>query len=418
MLNRLFAALQRRLDPGVEEHRARMRELVAAVSTLSRETQTATHDQQQAIDRLAAASLENQQHHRSIERDVTWLRTAVARQRRVNARLLRRAELDERSVRHAQRARERLRRLAGSRLPIIVGPWTGEVGFELLYWIPFLQWAMESFPIARERLVVLSRGGVAGWYGHVADAYVDAFTHVTPEEFRAATEAVKKQRTGRGFERKLLRAAMRERGLTRVHVLHPALMYDLFWSFWAYVSTVKQLDEHTLFKRLPAPPPLDGLPASYVAARFYFSRCFPDTADNRAFVSRTLARLAERTDVVLLNTPFSVDDHSDVTLRAPRVHTIAERMDPPTNLAVQSAVIAGARAFIGTYGGYSYLAPLYGVDSVGFYSRATFKRQHLDLAHRAFGRIGAARLSAVDITSVTALDLAVGSSDASAVLGQ
>jgi hypothetical protein len=23
---------------------------------------------------------------------------------------------------------------------IIAGPWTGEVGFELLYWIPFLNW--------------------------------------------------------------------------------------------------------------------------------------------------------------------------------------------------------------------------------------------------------------------------------------
>ena len=24
--------------------------------------------------------------------------------------------------------------------PILVGPWLGEVGFELLYWIPFLRW--------------------------------------------------------------------------------------------------------------------------------------------------------------------------------------------------------------------------------------------------------------------------------------
>ena len=35
------------------------------------------------------------------------------------------------------------------------------------------------------------------------------------------------------FERELVRAVMRERGLSRVHLLHPAMMYDLFWSFWA-----------------------------------------------------------------------------------------------------------------------------------------------------------------------------------------
>jgi hypothetical protein len=56
-------------------------------------------------------------------------------------------------------------RIARSRLPVIVGPWTGEVGFELLYWIPFLQWVRETFPIDPARMIVISRGGVASWYG-------------------------------------------------------------------------------------------------------------------------------------------------------------------------------------------------------------------------------------------------------------
>ena len=43
-------------------------------------------------------------------------------------------------------------------------------------------------------------------------------------------------------------------------------------------------------------------------------------------------------------------------------------MTPRNNLAVQTKVISGARAFIGTYGGLSYLAPFYGVNSLAFYS--------------------------------------------------
>ncbi len=31
---------------------------------------------------------------------------------------------------------------AGTR-PIAVGPWLGEVGFELLYWVPFVRWVAE-----------------------------------------------------------------------------------------------------------------------------------------------------------------------------------------------------------------------------------------------------------------------------------
>ena len=54
-------------------------------------------------------------------------------------------------------------------------------------------------------------------------------------------------------------------------------------------------------------------------------------------------------------------------------------MHPSTNLGVQTAIIANARAFVGTYGGYAYLAPFFGVHSTSFYSRTTFKRHHLDL---------------------------------------
>ena len=45
--------------------------------------------------------------------------------------------------------------------PIVVGPWLGEVGFELLYWIPFLRWALAEAGIAADRVTVVSRGGCA-----------------------------------------------------------------------------------------------------------------------------------------------------------------------------------------------------------------------------------------------------------------
>src|SRR5258706_1544785 len=47
--------------------------------------------------------------------------------------------------------------------PIIVGPWLAEVGYDVLYWVPFLRWFADKYGIPRERLIVLSRGGVARW---------------------------------------------------------------------------------------------------------------------------------------------------------------------------------------------------------------------------------------------------------------
>ena len=78
-------------------------------------------------------------------------------------------------------------------------------------------------------------------------------------------------------------------------------------------------------------------------------------------------------------------------------------MRPEDNLALQTAAIVGATAFVGTYGGYSYLAPLCGVSSVAFFSRQTFKQHHLELAHRAFQRLGGAQLNPVDVRLVQPL---------------
>jgi hypothetical protein len=409
---RWFSALRRRIDPGSERTRELLGDVSRHVAALDARLTGEAERQKERTATLTEAARTQQAHAARVDRELAWMRAMLVRQRKVNSQLLRRADLAERTAQYEQRVRDRLLRLSRSKLPIIVGPWTGEVGFELLYWVPFLQWACERFSIDRRRLIVLSRGGVLPWYAHLADRYADAFSFVSPEAFRDATEAVKKQRSSRTFDRQLVRSAMRAHGLTRAHVLHPKMMYDLFWSFWGYATTVRDLDKVTSYRALtpPAlPAAIAGLPRDYVAVRFYFSRCLPETPENRAFVERTLMSLTAQTHVVMLNTPFTVDDHRDFTMGdRSRIHSVADRMTPETNLAVQTAVVANARAFVGTYGGYSYLAPLYGVDSIAFYSKGNFKRQHLDLAHRVFARLGTARLLPVDVRSADSMALAFG----------
>jgi hypothetical protein len=57
---------------------------------------------------------------------------------------------------------------------------------------------------------------------------------------------------------------------------------------------------------------------------------------------------------------------------------------------VQDALVAGARAFVGTYGGFSYLAPFHHVPSYAFYSEPQgFSARHLALAREAIATMGA-----------------------------
>ena len=68
----------------------------------------------------------------------------------------------------ARDAAERRRAIAArgraARGPIVVGPWLAEVGYEVLYWIPFLRWFWDAHGVPRERLIVVSRGGMEAVY--------------------------------------------------------------------------------------------------------------------------------------------------------------------------------------------------------------------------------------------------------------
>jgi hypothetical protein len=311
-----------------------------------------------------------------------------------------------------------LQKLAKSERPLIVGPWLSEVGFELLYWIPFLNWVRTYRPIDPERVIVVSRGGVAPWYRSLGGRYIDLFDFFTPEKFREKNEvrmAASRQKhlLMTEFDREILKLVYQHTGSKQVDTLHPMYMYRLFYPFWKQQMSLNALEQFASFERLP---PIDAsavkrhLPKDFIAVRFYFNESFPDTEENKLFVARLLRTLTEQNDVVLLNPDLHIDDHWDMQpSRNPRIHTVDHLMTPSNNLDMQTQVISQARAFVGTYGGLSYLAPMYGVTALAFYSnREKFNVQHLELARRVFGRFKRGSYVVLDTSDLEVLGLAFG----------
>ena len=296
--------------------------------------------------------------------------------------------------------RRELRRVAQSGKPIIVGPWLSEVGFEVLYWIPFLTWAVKEFELSSDRLVVVSRGGARAWYRDLAGHYVDIFDLMSVKQFRRRNESRwqdggnQKQMAVGDFDDRIVELVKARQGLNDVTVLHPAVMYRLLRYYWYEKGAISLLQKHAVYRRMPAMDAasmLKTLPKEYVAVRFYFRPSFPDTPENRTLIARLIRALARRTPVVLLNPGLSLDDHEDFDPGTGMgVHKLDHLMTPTTNLEVQSAVIAHARAFVGTYGGLSYLGPFYGVPSIGLFSdEAELVSTHLDVSRRLSRRLGA-----------------------------
>ena len=119
---------------------------------------------------------------------------------------------------------------------ILVGPWRSEVGFETLYWLPWLAAWRKRYGIPESRCVAITRGGAGAWYGMAKT--VELYDYVPADKLRQAMlrDAQRsgsiKQQALTTWEAKLLHLIAEDLGLRRYHVLHPSAMYRGLAPWW------------------------------------------------------------------------------------------------------------------------------------------------------------------------------------------
>lgn len=269
-------------------------------------------------------------------------------------------------------------RLVHDDAPIFVGPYLGEVGFECLYWIPFLAQLRRRFSLDPRRFIIVTRGGAAVWYGPQAQA-VELYDYMPLQDVRVAlldaftANKSVKQTHLTAWEAAFLQTTALRLGIRRYHVLHPSLMYRRLKPWWSLQMTVHDVMRQLAFEPLTVPvAPLDlELPEPpYIAVKFYTRPTWPPTEALQTWTQDVVTKLATKANLVLLDAGLHTDDHGEIPI--PTTHTVislAGKLTPQNNLAIQSAVLANARAFVGTYGGTMQLAVRLGVPAAGFYEQ-------------------------------------------------
>lgn len=304
------------------------------------------------------------------------------------------------------RALRQLEKLAASLRPIVVGPWYGEVGYELLYWAPFVRWAVLHHNIDLSRIVIMSRGGSRDFYG-LDVRYVDLFDHLRPHKLRAMKAGQQKQYTVRGLDRSLVRELTDSGIVRRPHLLHPSLMYATLETLWDDAIAPQQvlplMEPHRI-----TPARLPDMPEAYVAVRFYSCRSFPAVPENTTLVAELVRSVAAHIPVVVLTSGTRFDDHGDFPVAPGHgVSVVDVGENPSTNLALQASVIAHAQMFIGNFGGTSYIGPLAGVPALALWSHSPVRHHHVAFADALFQKLGGGRFSVVSATDLHwLLDLA------------
>jgi hypothetical protein len=313
---------------------------------------------------------------------------------------------------HEARAIEReITALAAGSRPILAGPWLAEVGYEALYWVPFLRWFQDVLRVAPERITVVSRGGVGDWYRGIAGTYIDIFDRFTPGELASRNEARmaaeegggRKQSAAGALDAEILAAVRAPASNGDVRVLHPSAMFRMFRHVWHGSLPYDWLWSHTDYERLAKPPRphIAGLPPEYIAAKLYTGTAMPDSAASRDALRALVRQATTIAPVVSLDTGLAVDEHEDYLFAdIPGVISARAWMDARTNLGVQTAIAANARMFLGTCGGLAWIVPFFGVPTVAVYADDRQLAPHLFVARQIGRRIGAADFLPLDLRAL------------------
>jgi hypothetical protein len=293
---------------------------------------------------------------------------------------------------------------------VIVGPWSSEVGFELLYWVPFVRRLLRRGDVSPDRVVVVSRGGVSDWYGDVTTRYVDLLDWLSPDQLleehqhRIRVIGAEKQLWLTPFEREVLAHVREQIGEPDARVLHPSTMYRRYRAVWMRRRAPVIVEREVDFRPIAATatPPADLPEGEYIAVKAYFSSSFPATPENRAALHELVERLARHAPVVLLGSG-GMDDHEHPAAQGVEV-VAAESAAPRTNLAEQTGIVRGARLLVATYGGFSYLGPFMGVPTCAFYSHDVSNPVHLELLRAAERRLASPGYLPFDIRHLPLID--------------
>jgi hypothetical protein len=302
-------------------------------------------------------------------------------------------------------ARRALRTAAAGSGPILVGPWLSEVGYEVLYWVPFVRWFTRQYDVDPDRVVAVSRGGVAPWYGGIASRYVEQFDLFTPQEFAARNaarrgDADQKQLALARFDEEILSRARTRLGIGRASVCHPSTMFLLMRQFWLGNDSLQSVLEYTDYEPIAARAQVElpKLPDRFIAMKFYTGRALMDTPEHRERLRVLVERLGRHLPIVALNTNLSLDEHADYVFQdVPGVITLDGWMTPQNNLAVQTEVIRRATRFVGTCGSLAWLAPMLGTDTLAVYADDHFLTPHLYAGRHAYASMDAARFTPMDL---------------------
>lgn len=268
---------------------------------------------------------------------------------------------------------------------VYIGPWFSELGFELLYLIPFFNY-VKSTRLNSSNFTVISRGGKIPIYDKLGFDYVNPLEYFEASEWETINNqnwkllGGLKQSKLTSIDKDILESIFyNEPTESRTNlVLHPSLIFALFRPFWlsnvGINSVLKYLkfpiinselgSNNKIFVKLYSRPSMSG-------ATFDVDDLIEDLSGLQNKEIYLCASQEYRDD----HTIFKYKLQGNTNLHEFHADSFAD------NLRVQLLQMIRCSKSLVTYGGLSYFPLFYGLSSIGLYEdESKFAECHLLVA--------------------------------------
>ncbi len=266
-------------------------------------------------------------------------------------------------------------------VPVVIGPWIGEIGHELQYWIPFIRKIKDEGYFGSRRIAVISRGGVDGWYSGITDEYHEIFDYMNGEEFKKilVTRDLKKQVVLTNEEDELVGKIVKKKSLGKYILIHPSVMWVAIAPYFEYQPDRPQVNLECLFEMLSFIRNNDPfekysrivdalkLPEDYFAVKFYTSTQYVPNEEKAKFMFDFMTNLTKKNHAVVMGLSRTVDDHLMISFNDFKNLTdVSHQLELSSNLGVQTEIVRRSKGYVGTCGGMALLPIFLGKMSLSF----------------------------------------------------
>ena len=269
---------------------------------------------------------------------------------------------------------------------LIIGPWHSEIGYELLYWIPYISKRISNIFKKYKRIIVISRGGVKCWYDWIDGAEYYNIEDVEPDllkkifKDRKDGEFKKKMSFGK-YERKIIKSVCKKVTLNidDCDIIDPSFMYLSIWSYLSKEKGIKSLigilqKNFKFNKKSSKEIELNNL-KPYIAIKIYSNSCF-QIKDVTNFYEKKILKILEA--ISLLNVNLIVldfdakDDHTQFdfkkkifsNIKLKYFNNLYPNINFNKNVNIQNDIVKSSLFLLSSYGGFSYLPQMHNLKSL------------------------------------------------------